>query len=108
LGTPIIPTAVVGAEETHPLLARGSWLGRAFGWSAIPITPTFPWLGPLGLLPLPAKWTIDFGPPIDTAQHGPDSSDDRVLVNRLTEQVRSTIQSTLDALLAQRRSVTFG
>jgi len=105
---PIIPTAVVGAEETNPLLARGSWLGRVFGLPPIPITPTFPLLGPLGLLPLPAKWTIAFGPPIDLTGHPASAADDLVLVQQLTEQVRSTIQSTLDGLLAQRKSITFG
>lgn len=105
---PIIPTAIVGAEETNPLLASGSWLGRAFGLPPLPITPTFPLLGPLGLLPLPAKWTIAFGNPIDLTGHPASAADDLVLVQQLTEQVRSTIQSSLDSLLAQRKSVAFG
>ncbi len=59
-GAPIIPCAVVGAEEIHPVMAKADWLGRPLGLPYFPITPTFPWLGPLGLVPLPTKWSIDF------------------------------------------------
>ncbi|HEU4674443.1 MAG TPA: hypothetical protein VFS29_00530, partial [Motilibacteraceae bacterium] len=71
------------------------------------VTPTFPLLGPLGLVPLPSKWMIEFGEPIETAQHGPAAADDPMLVFNLTDQVRETIQHTLYKLLMQRRSVFF-
>ena len=69
--------------------------------------PTFPWLGPLGLIPLPSKWIIEFGAPIPTDAHGPGAADDPMLVFDLTDQVRETIQQTLYTLLMQRRSVFF-
>src|SRR5207253_119587 len=63
-GAPIVPCAVVGAEEVHPKVASADWLGRAVGLPYLPITPTFPWLGPLGFVPLPTKWSIDFADPL--------------------------------------------
>ena len=107
-GAPIIPCAVVGAEEVHPKIASMDWLGKPFGFPYLPVTPTFPWLGPLGFVPLPSKWTLDFADPMDTAQYGPEAADDPILVNRLAEQVRSTIQRTIDGRLARRRSIWFG
>jgi 1-acyl-sn-glycerol-3-phosphate acyltransferase len=107
-GAPIVPCAVVGAEEIHPVVAKADWLGRPLGFPYFPITPTFPLLGPLGLAPLPTKWSIDFGDPLDLREHGPEAADDPILVNRLAEQVRSTIQRMIDGRLARRRSVWFG
>ena len=72
-----------------------------------PITPTFPLFGPLGLIPLPSKWIIEFGAPIPTDTQGPGAADDPMLVFDLTDQVRETIQQTLYSLLMQRRSVFF-
>jgi 1-acyl-sn-glycerol-3-phosphate acyltransferase len=107
-GVPIIPCAVVGAEEIHPVLARADWVGKPLGLPYLPLTPTFPWLGPLGLVPAPSKWTIEFGEPVPMAPHGPDAAEDPILVNRLSEQIRANVQGMLDARLAQRRSVWFG
>ncbi len=107
-GAPIIPVAVVGAEEIHPVIGKADWVGRPLGFPYFPITPTFPALGPLGLLPLPSKWALDFADPIDMQGHGPEAADDPILVNRLSEQVRSTIQRMIDGRLARRRSVWFG
>ncbi|RMH39461.1 MAG: acyl-phosphate glycerol 3-phosphate acyltransferase [Deltaproteobacteria bacterium] len=108
-GAPVIPVAIVGAEEIHPMLGKVTWLARSVGIPYIPITPTFPLLGPLGAVPLPAKWTIDFGEPFDLPAHyGPDAADDRILVNKLAEQVRSRIQEMIDRRVAHRRSVLFG
>ena len=64
-GAPIVPVAVVGAEEIYPKLADAKPLARAIGAPFVPITPTFPWLGPLGLIPLPSRWRIEFCAPID-------------------------------------------
>ncbi len=104
---PIIPCSVVGAEEIAPILGNMNTVARLFGLPYAPITPTFPWLGPLGLIPLPSKWIIEFGAPIPTDGHGPGSADDPMLVFDLTDQVRETIQQTLYTLLMQRRSVFF-
>jgi 1-acyl-sn-glycerol-3-phosphate acyltransferase len=106
--TPIVPVAILGGEETNPLLARVEYLTRALGIPYLPVTPTFPLLGPVGLLPAPTKWKVFFGEPIDLSGHGAESADDEILVGRLTEQVRSAIQAMLDHAVDQRRSVWFG
>lgn len=100
-GTPIVPVAIVGAEETYPLLGNVKPLARLLGMPYFPVTPTFPWLGPLGLIPLPSKWMIEFCEPIETA-HLTDDADDPMVVFNLADQVRETIQQTLHELLARR------
>ncbi|MGW5240898.1 1-acyl-sn-glycerol-3-phosphate acyltransferase [Monashia sp. NPDC004114] len=104
-GVPIVPVSIVGAEEIYPMIGNMPAVARLLGVPYAPITPTFPWLGPLGLVPLPSKWLIEFGPPIDTTMFGPDAADDPMLVFDLTDQVRETIQQTLYSLLMQRKSV---
>lgn len=107
--SPIIPVAVVGAEEAAPMLGKVTWFAKNIGIPWIPVTPTFPWLGPAGLLPLPSKWQVQFGEPIDLqaaglGNAGPDAADDRLLVNRLADQIRTQIQTMIEGLLGQRRS----
>jgi 1-acyl-sn-glycerol-3-phosphate acyltransferase len=104
--TPIIPAAIVGAEETFPLLGNIKPLARLLGLPYFPVTPTFPWLGPLGAVPLPSKWMIRFGDPIDTTPWS-DQADDPAVVFNLADQVRETIQQSLHALL-ERRPDPFG
>jgi 1-acyl-sn-glycerol-3-phosphate acyltransferase len=106
-GAPIIPCSIVGAEEIYPIIGNAKTLARILGLPYIPITPFFPLLGPLGAVPLPSKWIIEFGEPIDTAELGSAAADDPMLVFNLTDQVRETIQQTLYNLLMQRRSVFF-
>jgi len=106
---PIIPCAIVGAEEIHPMLTKLTWLTRSLGIPYLPITPTFPLLGPLGLLPFPTKWTLKIGEPLRYHRDfGKAAAEDRILVNRLSENVRTKIQEMIDELLARRRSVLFG
>ena len=104
-GAPIIPTAIVGAEEIYPMIGNAKLLARTFGLPYVPITPTFPWLGPLGLVPLPSKWIIEFGEPMPTDQYDSGAADDPMLVFNLTDAVRETIQQTLYRLLVARRGV---
>jgi 1-acyl-sn-glycerol-3-phosphate acyltransferase len=104
-GAPIVPTAIVGSEEIYPMLGNARTLARILGLPYFPLTPTFPWLGPLGLVPLPSKWHIEFGDPIETAHYGPESAEDPMLVFELTDRVREQIQTSLYRLLMQRRSV---
>jgi 1-acyl-sn-glycerol-3-phosphate acyltransferase len=105
-GAPLVPVAVVGAEEIHPVLARWQWMARGLELPYFPVTPTFPWLGMLGLVPLPTKWRIHFGAPIDLAgQYGPDAHRDELLVNRLKEEIRERIQRMLVSALSARDSV---
>jgi 1-acyl-sn-glycerol-3-phosphate acyltransferase len=102
---PIVPVAVIGAEESSPMLFKVTALAKLLRLPYLPVTPTFPLLGPLGLVPLPTRWSLHFGAPIDVSDYGPDAADDAVLVNRLNEQVRSIIQSMIDQGLAARPSV---
>jgi 1-acyl-sn-glycerol-3-phosphate acyltransferase len=104
---PIIPVSIVGAEEIYPIIGNLKTLARLMGVPYVPITPTFPWLGPLGLVPLPSKWIIEFGEPIPTDEYAEGAADDPMLVFNITDQVRETIQHTLYRLLMQRRSVFF-
>ena len=104
---PIIPTSIVGAEEIYPILGNARLLARVLGLPYFPLTPTFPWLGPLGAVPLPSKWHIEFGEPIHTEAFVEGAADDPMLMFNLTDQVRETIQHTLYKLLMQRRSVFF-
>lgn len=100
---PLIPVAIVGAEEIHPVIGKITSLAEPLGLPYIPITPTFPWLGPLGLLPVPTKWTIQIGAPIP-----PPAAGDHAGTARVAEAVRSTIDTMIADLLVQRRSILFG
>ncbi len=104
-GVPIIPTSVVGAEEIYPLVGNIPSLARLLGVPYIPITPLFPLLGPLGLVPLPSKWLIEFGEPIRTDDYDTGAAEDPMLVFNVTDQVRESIQQTLYSLLIKRKSV---
>jgi 1-acyl-sn-glycerol-3-phosphate acyltransferase len=101
-GAPIVPVAVVGSEEIYPKVADAPGLARLLGAPFLPITPTFPWLGPLGLVPLPSKWRIEFCEPIDLSDHGPDAAEDRALVFDISERVRETIQTKVYENLVKR------
>jgi 1-acyl-sn-glycerol-3-phosphate acyltransferase len=105
-GVPIIPCSIIGSEEIFPKLGESKLLARLLGLPYFPLTATFPWLGPLGLVPLPSKWLIEFGEPIPTA-HLSEHVDDPMMVFNLTDQVRETIQQTLYRLLRQRRTAFF-
>ncbi|MFE1032014.1 lysophospholipid acyltransferase family protein [Streptomyces sp. NPDC058807] len=106
-GVPIIPCSIVGAEEIYPMIGNAKTLARLLGFPYFPLTPTFPWLGPLGAVPLPTKWTIQFGEPIPTDGYPAEAAEDPMLMFNLTDQVREQIQHTLYKLLVQRRSVFF-
>ena len=100
-----MPLSVVGAEEIYPLVGNIPALAKVLGVPYLPITPFFPLLGPLGLIPLPSKWLIEFGEPIRTDAYDAAEADDPMLVFNVTDQVRETIQQTLYSLLVSRRRV---
>lgn len=106
--SPIIPVAVIGAEEIHPILYKSSLLAKPLGIPYVPVTPTLPILGPLGLIPLPSKWSIYFGEPIDFSQYGPATLKNELKIHKLSEMVRQKIQGMVTAGLKKRRSVWFG
>ena len=99
---PIVPCAIVGAEEIYPMLADVKPLARALGVPYFPVTPTFPLLGPLGAVPLPSKWLIEFGEPIVTDQFPAGAAEDPMVVFNLADRVRETIQQSLYRLLLRR------
>ena len=100
-GAPVVPVAVIGSEEQTIAIANLERLGRRVGLPALPITLTFPWLGPLGLVPLPVKYRIYWGKPM-TFEGDPDDEDS--VVAEKVEKVRSTIQKMVDAGLRKRTS----
>jgi 1-acyl-sn-glycerol-3-phosphate acyltransferase len=105
----LVPVCVIGAEEAAPIFRRSGALKRLTGLLYFPLTPTFPWLGPLGMLGyLPAKFRVRFLEPIDTAALGADPDQDRALVQTVALEVRARIQETLHEMLAQRKSVWLG
>jgi 1-acyl-sn-glycerol-3-phosphate acyltransferase len=103
-GAPIVPVAVVGSEEIHPKVGESALLARLTGAPYFPITPTFPLLGPLGVVPLPSRWRIEFGEPIDLSHLGPDAAADRALVLELSDHVRELIQKMVYDNLVRRRN----
>ncbi|RME55618.1 MAG: glycerol acyltransferase [Deltaproteobacteria bacterium] len=105
---PIVPVAVVGLEEVHPIVARADLIGRPFGFPFTPITPTFPLLGPLGLLPLPSRCFIHFGEPIDLSTEGEGIIEDDIEINKRKEMVRARIQEMIYDGLKRRKSIWFG
>lgn len=105
---PIFPVAIVGAEEMYMSLAKSDLVAKAIGFPFFPITTTFPWLGPLGFIPLPTKWYIDIGAPIPMDGYGPQAEQNLMLVSQLTDQVRGVVQKMINERLAQRKSVFRG
>ncbi len=104
-GAPLVPVGVVGAEEVHPVLFKSTSAGQSLGLPFLPVTPTFPLLGPLGMLPLPSKWVIRIGEPVSFGDLGVDAAQDELLLSRLTENVRGEIQSLVQGGLDARDSI---
>ena len=103
-GVPLVPVGIVGPEEAHPVLFKSHTPARALGLPFIPVTPTFPLLGPLGLLPLPTKWVVVCGEPI--ALPAPDDADaEELIVSRCTAALRDEIQALVEEGLDSRPSV---
>jgi 1-acyl-sn-glycerol-3-phosphate acyltransferase len=92
-GAPIVPVAVLGAEEATPMIAKLP--GKLFGVPFVPLTP-------LGPIPLPSRWRIRFGAPLDLSANGPDDARDAAVVEEIAERTRATIQSMLNDALAER------
>jgi 1-acyl-sn-glycerol-3-phosphate acyltransferase len=101
---PIVPVAIVGSEEIYPMIYNAKTLARLGGFPSFPITPFFPWLGPLGLVPLPSKWILRFGEPVRTDQYNQDAWRDGMVVFELADQARDTIQQMVYQSLMRRRN----
>ncbi|MFN7685760.1 MAG: lysophospholipid acyltransferase family protein [Oligoflexia bacterium] len=104
-GTPIVPVAVVGCEEAYPSILNVKWLARWVGAPYIPVTPLFPFLGPIGALPLPTEVTVSFGPPL-IPRGDPDGPESEIELE--ANEVKSRIQAMLDERVAERGSRWFG
>ncbi|MCB0875729.1 MAG: lysophospholipid acyltransferase family protein [Solirubrobacterales bacterium] len=105
----LVPVCVVGAEEAAPVFARSKLLQKATGLLYFPLTPTFPWLGPAGMLGyLPAKFRIRFLEPIDTTLMGAEPAEDKALVQSVAQEVRARIQENLHEMVSRRKSVWLG
>jgi 1-acyl-sn-glycerol-3-phosphate acyltransferase len=102
---PLVPVGVVGAEEAHPILFKAHLPARAVGLPFLPVTPTFPWMGPAGLLPLPSKWVLAIGEPLALDYPEPGAELDELMVSRFTSELRGRIQSLVEAGLEARTSV---
>ncbi len=101
---PIIPCAIVGSEEASPGISRAGWLADRLG---IPLLSARPFLrvGPAAIVPLPSRWSLRFGAPVDVSRHAPGDAEDPAVVNALTEQVRESLQTMLDEDVSARASV---
>ena len=106
----IVPVCVVGAEEAMPVFAQLDFMKKLTGLLYFPVTPTFPWLGPFGMLAyLPAKFKIRFLEPMDTVElGGPDAAEDKALVQTVAQEIRARIQEGLHEMLGKRKSVWLG
>jgi 1-acyl-sn-glycerol-3-phosphate acyltransferase len=100
--TPIVPIAVIGSEEQAPGIANFESLGRLLGAPAFPITLTWPWLGPLGMIPLPVKYHIHFGEPLHFTGNAND--EDEVIAEKVDE-VKGSIAGMFAQGLATRRGI---
>ncbi len=100
--TPIVPVGIVGSEEQQPGLANLPGLGRLLGMPAFPITLGFPWLGPLGMLPLPVKYRIYFGEPLRFDGH---AGDDDVVIEEKVDVVKTALQDLLDRGCREREGI---
>jgi 1-acyl-sn-glycerol-3-phosphate acyltransferase len=106
-GAPIVPVAIVGSEEIYPMIHNAKTLARLGGLPYFPVTPFFPLLGPLGAIPLPSKWIVEFGEPIPTDGYGREDREDAMVHFELADRIRDAIQQMLHRNLTERRSVFF-
>jgi 1-acyl-sn-glycerol-3-phosphate acyltransferase len=108
-GVPIVPVAVVGAEEAMPIFAHVPLLQRLTGLIYFPINHVFPHFGLLAAgMYMPAKFKIRFLEPVNFDRFGPDAADDVAFVQQVADDIRARIQIALNEMLRERGSVWFG
>jgi 1-acyl-sn-glycerol-3-phosphate acyltransferase len=103
-GVPLVPVGIVGAEESNPILFKSRIAGRALGLPFVPVTPTFPLLGPAGLVPLPTKWSIEIGEALALDAMDASAATDELLVSRMNETLRARIRELVERGLDRRES----
>ncbi|MBN2053921.1 acyltransferase family protein [bacterium] len=106
-GVPIIPVAVVGAEEIYRLLAKVHWPFKYLGIPFLPVTTTFPWLGMLGAIPKPTRWRIRFLPPFTEHLDIPGGVDEDLRIQETAEMVRTMTQDAILDMLRKRRGLYY-
>jgi 1-acyl-sn-glycerol-3-phosphate acyltransferase len=106
-GAPIVPTAVVGAEEIYVSLSNSNLLAKVARTPYFLVSLRFPWFGLFGLIPYPTKWYIDFGEPIETESYGSDAAEDTAVIKKLTKQTRDAVNELLVKRLMKRKSILF-
>jgi 1-acyl-sn-glycerol-3-phosphate acyltransferase len=99
---PIVPCAIVGAEEIYPKIAEMPELAARLKLPYFPVTPLFPWLGPLGMVPLPSNWLIEFCEPVPTDGLTTEQREDHDMIMKLADQVKEAIAEKIEELLAER------
>ena len=104
----VIPVAVVGSDEIYPTVTNIMIQSRIINIPYLPITPTFPLTGIFGLFPLPVKWYIHFGEPIDYDKLPLNTIENDITINTLNEKLRSNIQGMVTEIIKNRRSLFFG
>jgi 1-acyl-sn-glycerol-3-phosphate acyltransferase len=106
---PIVPIAVIGAEEAMPIFAHLRFAQRLSGLIYVPFNHAFPHFGLLaGLMYLPAKFRIRFLEPFQGSAYAPESAEDAAQVQTIAEGIRARIQAALEEMLAERRSIWLG
>jgi len=106
--SPILPVAVVGAEEIYPVIARFDTIGKFFNLPTLPIVLNMFLLGPFFFIPFPSKWYIKFGKLINITEYPPEAVEDEILVNQISQEVRMIIEDMIAELLSKRKSVWLG
>jgi 1-acyl-sn-glycerol-3-phosphate acyltransferase len=108
-GVPVVPIAVMGAEESMPMLFKSTRLAKVLNIPYFPVTAQMLALGPIGIVAyLPAKFRIRVLPPVhfDVAPNQERYSRSRVMEE--SERIRRMVQDALYDMLRKRRSVWFG
>lgn len=103
-GAPIVPCAIVGCEESVPRISRTGWLAERLGIPLLAASPSLRF-APAGLLPLPSRWSLRFGVPIEVREHGPEAASRPEIVEALAGRARAAVQGMLDEDVATRTSV---
>ncbi len=107
--SPILPLAVVGAEEIYPVVAKLDTVGKLFHLPTLPIPLNLFLLGPFFFIPFPSKWFIRFGKLITkTVELPPEAAEDDILVNQISQEVRIIIEDMMYDLLSRRKNIWTG
>ena len=108
-GVPVIPIAVVGAEESMPILYKNNTLAKMLGVPYVPVTANMLLLGPLGLaMYLPAKFKLRVLDPVHFDVPPDQERYSRSRIMDEAEDIRVRLQDTLYEMLRQRKSIWFG